>query len=133
MPIFLIVGAHFRPPAKALLQVLPLGLPLMLIAEPSNEHDPDAIRVEVVTSDIPLEQHTYLNTLAAGYGYDLDSILAQDSWHLGYIPRKDTARLRADWPPTTCEWIAEHSFTPDGKSGVKPIEALPAGTNSLGQ
>lgn len=88
-----IVGAHFRPPAKAILQVLLGGCPLLIIPEPENPHDPNALRVEVTTTDISESQDELLEQLASGYGSSIAEIRAQDSWHLGYIPRVDAVNL----------------------------------------
>jgi hypothetical protein len=59
-----LVGAHFRPPAKALLAVLPTGHPLFLRPEPTNEYDSNAVQVALRTA-----------------------VLSQEEWHLGYLPR----------------------------------------------
>ena len=40
-----LVGAHFRPPAKALIQSLPVGQVLRLSREPDNQYDTNAIQV----------------------------------------------------------------------------------------
>ena len=87
MPVFPIVGAFHRPPARAILQVLPINCPLTLRPEPTNEYDPNAIQILVSTSHIPTTQHEQLEVLAAGYGFTLEEILAEPEWHLGYIPR----------------------------------------------
>lgn len=88
-----VVGMHFRPPAKAILQVLPTDFPLNLELEPDNEYDPNAIKVMVKSGDIPKDAHSDLGNLAAGFGFDLDTILAQEAWHLGYIARGQAAEL----------------------------------------
>lgn len=82
-----IVGAYYRPPAKAILQVLPGGAPLRLRPEPSNRFDPDAVQVCVSTDAIPESQHQELELLASGHGMSLEDILAQEEWHIGYVPR----------------------------------------------
>ena len=83
-----LVGAFHRPPAKAILQVLPGGAALRLECEPTNQYDPNAIKVLVAVSEIPPDQHETLKLLAAGYGWDIDDILAQEEWQLGYIAAK---------------------------------------------
>lgn len=88
-----LVGAHFRPPAKAILQVLPTDSPLRLIPEPDNPHDANALAVHVATVDIPESAHEELNALAAPYGFDLAAIAAQESWHLGYVKATEAAWL----------------------------------------
>lgn len=86
MTTFPIVGAHFRAPAKAILQVLPAGAPLILRREPSNIYDTNAIQVIVPTSSIPEDQTDTLEVLASGYGFSARDILAEGEWHVGYIP-----------------------------------------------
>ncbi len=87
-----IVGAHFRPPAKALLACLPAGHPLWLRPEPTNEYDENAVQVllrseslrALVTDEFFADE---LNNQLSGQGSDLESILAQEEWHLGYLPK----------------------------------------------
>ncbi len=87
-----LVGAHFRPPAKALLAVLPAGHPLLLRPEPTNEYDANAVQVLLRTSSLILliTEVTFRDELEnqlAGAGFDVDAVLAEDEWHLGYLPR----------------------------------------------
>lgn len=84
-----LVGAHFRPPAKALLAVLPAGHPLWLRPEPTNEYDGNAVRVVLRTDSLPTDEFLQdeLETQLAGQGYDLQTIHEADEWHLGYLPR----------------------------------------------
>lgn len=88
-----IVGAHYRPPAKAILSVLPAGAPLWLQPEPTNEFDPNAIKVIVHTDAIPESQLGELELRASGFGYSLEQIQAELAWHLGYIPKDRAAEL----------------------------------------
>ena len=88
-----IVGSHYRPPAKALLSVLPAGTILLARPEPENQYDPNAIMVVLHTSDIP---HTHRDAIAAavaGYGFTVDEIFCAAEWHLGYIPAKIAMHL----------------------------------------
>ena len=95
-----LVGAHFRPPAKALLAVLPAGHPLFLRPEPTNEYDSNAVQVVLRTASLPKEAHFLeeLETQLAGQGFDLESIMDTPEWHLGYLPRaaKGNAKLE-EW------------------------------------
>lgn len=112
-----IVGMHYRPPAKAILQILPNATPLLVRREPDNHVDPNAVMVSIASDAIPAEQHTELSLLASGYGYQLDQILAQPEWHLGYVPAKDAENLSPmlnDYDAT-----ATLSFMPDGKPAVQ--------------
>jgi hypothetical protein len=90
-----IVGAHFRPPAKIILQFLPMNAPLVCEREPSNEFDSNAIAVFVQPSAIPESVREELGQQSAGFGYSLDDIMAAPRWHLGYVPAKFTAELAA--------------------------------------
>ena len=97
-----IVGAHFRPPAKALLQVLPQGAPMILRPEPTNAYDPNAIQILVATSAIPKEVHEELEMHALGFGFDLAAILAEPEWHIGYVPRQIAAVVTLPEGDTPC-------------------------------
>ena len=90
-----VVGMHFRPPAKAILQVLPSDFPLGIEMEPDNEYDRNAIKVMVKSEDIPKDSHNDLGSLAAGYGFTLDQIMEQPAWHLGYVKATHAAELAA--------------------------------------
>src|SRR5882724_8090353 len=105
-----VVGMHFRPPAKALMQVLHGGCPLVLRPEPSNPYDEHAIQVLVRSADIKEEQHETLTTLAAGAGFTLEAILAEELWHLGYIPRDRNQEVALKGQTS-----GELSFSLDGK------------------
>lgn len=90
-----IVGAHFRPPAKAVLQVLAMGHPLVLRKEPSNPYDPNAIMVLVETATIPEPVRPTLDALAQGFGHSMEEILVEQFFHLGYIPKTMAPALGA--------------------------------------
>ena len=89
-----IVGAFYRPPAEAILKVLPVGAKLSLFAEPENPVDVNAIAVYVESSEIPPNSAQRLDEYAAGSGYSYDDIVAQESWHVGYIPAPKATALR---------------------------------------
>ncbi len=112
-----LVGMHFRPPAKAILQVLPLDHPLHIEPEPGNEYDSNALMVKVKSAEIPTEAHSDLDVLAGGFGYPLADILAQEQWHLGYIARGEAAHL-APMLSTFQVKMAKLGFGGDGKPVV---------------
>lgn len=89
-----LVGAAFRPPAKAILNVLPTGCPLYLEREPENAYDPHAIKVLVEPKDIPTSQHEHLAGAAIGYGTSLEEILSAKLIHLGYVDSKKTGSAK---------------------------------------
>lgn len=82
-----IVGAHFRPPAKALLACLPNGQQLGLRPEPSNPYDENAVQVLLRSADIPDECWEELELQLAGAGFDKETIMSEPLWHLGYMPK----------------------------------------------
>jgi hypothetical protein len=91
-----IVGAHFRPPAKAILASLPAGAALSLVPEPSNPFDSNAIAVFVEPKEIPPSEHEALTEVAAGMGFEIEDILTAPAWHLGYIPKALAAAIVED-------------------------------------
>lgn len=91
MSTYPIVGAHFRPPAKAILAYLPAEAPLELRREATNEFDPDAIAVWVPTSSIPDSCALDLDLMAQTFGFDIGQIMAETHWQLGYIPARGGA------------------------------------------
>lgn len=108
-PLFPIVGTHFRPPAKQVLQVLPLGTLVQLEAEPDNPYDSDACKImfnPAALGDLPQDQQERLEFLLTGSGWGLEDLLAQgEPLQLGYV----------------------------AKSGGKPLEKLKmAGNNAYG-
>ena len=113
------VGAHFRPPAKAILATLPAGHPLILRAEPLNPYDPNAIMVLLRSDTIPVELHADLSLQAADFGYSIDEILAEHEWHLGYIPRAQAQELRESGEIVVgTDRPAKFTFTASGASGL---------------
>ena len=93
----LIVGAHFRPPAKTLLTHLPARTGLVLEAEPENPWDASAIRVMLDPGAVPETQHAALQDLLPASGHDLDEILTGPPIHLGYLPASKNKDL-LKWP-----------------------------------
>lgn len=88
-----LVGMHFRPPAKAILQCLPKGAALRIVPEPHNQYDANALAVWVDAEAVPASEHDTLNTLAIPFGYSADDIIAQGEWQLGYIARQEAEIL----------------------------------------
>ena len=96
MSLYSIVGAHFRPPAKAILASLPTGAVLSLVPEPENPFDSNAIAVFVEPKEIPPSEHETLNETAQGMGFSIEDILTAPAWHLGYIPKALAATIVED-------------------------------------
>lgn len=118
MPTFSLplVGMRFRPPAEAILSVLPLDQPLSVIPEPDNGFDPNALKVELIVSTFPITLDEELSSLLPGYGFSLEEFFSQESWHIGYIAKefaKDLApRLKGETR------VAKLGFNAEGKARV---------------
>lgn len=82
----LLVGAHFRPPAKQVLECLPSGAGLILLPEPENPYDEFALKVLVWPGEIPEVMRGDLDAKLQGTGTDLGDLLASEEplW-LGYV------------------------------------------------
>ena len=132
MPTLQIMGAHFRPPAKAILQSLPSDQTLELRPEPSNPYDPNAVGVWIDAAGIPQEALEELSSTLPGQGCDVETLLEQGWWHLGYIPKEKAADLQTpiglaiDANNSAAEdeyqiwsgYPAHLTFTGDGKPAV---------------
>ena len=113
---FPIVGAHFRPPAKALLGVLPSGFKgLRLRAEPSNPFDSNAVQVLLCSDELPHELAPRISDACLPFGFDSAAIYEQAEWHLGYIPKGIAAIVQ---PQITSDIRGELSFDAFGKPFV---------------
>jgi hypothetical protein len=89
-----IVGAFYRPPAKALIDVLPIGTPLQLIAEPENPYDPNAVAVYLASEHIPEAAKAKLEETLPLCGFSVEAVMEQQFWHLGYVPKEMASKLR---------------------------------------
>jgi len=115
-----IVGAFYRPPAKIVLDAIPVGTPLFLSAEPDNEHDTNAVAVWIVSECIPASAHPKLEADLPRFGFSLDTFLEQEQWHLGYIPRDFAAGLRSQGiVPTDATVAVQFSVSNEGKPRVR--------------
>lgn len=83
-----LVGAHFRPPAKAVIAHLPANAHLELTPEPENPHDEFAIQVIVSPEEVPEDEYEALRADLAASGFDLDELLEGPAVQLGYIGSK---------------------------------------------
>lgn len=99
----LLVGSHFRPPAKQILAALPQSFPLTLRAEPDNPYDPQALAVYCGELEkLPPEALEGLAQELPSCGWTLDLLLQEGEVHLGYAARasnKDRSK-KADASPT---------------------------------
>lgn len=88
----LIVGAHFRPPAKQVLGVLRPGTALRLEAEPENPYDEKAVKVMIdqLWDKLDAGQIEALTDVVDGTGVDLEELLESgEPLQLGYLPDED--------------------------------------------
>ena len=86
----LIVGSHFAPPAKAMLEHLPSGAPLRVQLENDNPYDEHAILVYVRPEAVPESQHAELVVKVPGMGLDWGELLAANDWLvLGHVAASD--------------------------------------------
>lgn len=116
-----LVGMHYRPPAKAIVEHLPAGAELLLEPEPTNEFDPNAVKVLADPALVPASVHPRFAAALEGYGYTLSETLAAGFTHVGYIARTSAESL--------CKPITEDitngeppratlGFSPEGKPEV---------------
>ena len=96
----LLVGAHFRPPAKAVLAALPAETPLALRAEPDNPYDPDAMAVWLNLHDLEVavglgtKARLELEDALPGAGWTWEALIASgDEVQLGYLARAGNREL----------------------------------------
>lgn len=86
----LLVGSHFRPPAKQLLAVLPSGSKLELRPEPQNPYDPDAVAVYLAKSvlmELPAKALASLEDSLPSCGWTIRLLQGQPEIQLGYLAR----------------------------------------------
>ena len=120
-----IVGAFYRPPAAKLIESLPIGTPLFLMAEPDNQYDANAVAVYLESHNIPEASHSLLEESLPPFGFDLDTVLGQEQWHLGYVPKEFAALLRGRniiVPNTPMD--VTFAVAPDGKPRVRFVEPV---------
>jgi hypothetical protein len=83
--LFPIVGSHFVPPAKALLEHAPAQARLVVRPERDNPYDGNASTVHLAWREIPQSQWDELRIKLAGYGFDLDDCSPEMEFVLGHI------------------------------------------------
>lgn len=124
-----IVGMHFRPPAKDVINLLPGGCRLILMREPDNPYDVNAIKV-LLPGFSPEGEHAALYDSMrlqaaadefSALPWNVDSLT--DPLHLGYIDSKKTGRA-ADWSGEMdarqlMMWECKLTFGLDGKPAAE--------------
>jgi hypothetical protein len=126
-----LVGMHFRPPAKAILAVLPGHTPLRCVLEPDNPYDANAIAVFIAREALealPLAARADFEREGEGYGFAVfTALLEREAWQLGYVKATDALHLA---PRIGCAiadagetdepaWPAHLAFDPAGKPLVQ--------------
>lgn len=101
----LIMGANFRPPAKAIIESLRAGVELQLVREPTNEYDTNAVQIWTKPQSVHQEDRAGLEVALSGYGKSLEDFDEAPEWWLGYVAKavaasvspmlKDGASLKA--------------------------------------
>jgi hypothetical protein len=143
-----IVGAFYRPPAKTIMNLLDVGHELVLSPEPTNQYDPNAIRVLVKlnTIMIPEVDKDRISDELMRFGASWEDLQKDEFgeksedpvFHLGYIPRSGGKTAKIDGEPSVGNlevlemlkepnWRATLTYSPMGQTLVqiviRPIEA----------
>lgn len=82
-----IVGARHRAPADTILNNLPAGQTLILVREPENQYDANAVKVCLPAdwqNDMPVAT---LQDLQEAVSLVAEEFPPNDEYHLGYVPR----------------------------------------------
>lgn len=85
----LIVGAHFRPPAKQCLAHLASGAELTLEEENDNAYDPAAVRVMLDPTQIPETEFLMLEGELLEAGVTLEQLMSGGPIKIGFVPAQD--------------------------------------------
>src|SRR5215470_971521 len=80
-----LVGAGFRPPARQIISVLPIGTPLLVHHDLNNEYDSNAVAVHVDMSQYPTSKMYLLIDILAPTSFDASELCAKGPLMLGYL------------------------------------------------
>lgn len=129
-----LVGAHFRPPAKALLASLPAGTILLLDPEPSNQYDSHALGVWINPQEAIPQGSMIANGLEPilpEWGSDLAQLWAEPRVQLGYACAASNSKMLArnsayrsnkqllDAMASGPDWTATLAFGPGGEPLIR--------------
>lgn len=116
----LVVGMHFRPPAKDVINMLAAGTPVVLMREPENEYDENAVKV-VLFDFCEGGAHHDLRKLILDSGQYGEELFT-NPLHLGYIDSKKTGMAKLFSEAMVSEGMeaveAKLEFSMDGKPQV---------------
>ncbi len=85
----LIVGAHFRPPAKQVLAHLVSETELTLAEDNENAYDAAAVRVMFDPALIPDTEYAALESELLEAGVTLEQLMSGGPIHMGFVPAQD--------------------------------------------
>ena len=124
----LLVGSHFRPPAKQLLACAPSGIELTLVPEYDNPYDENAIKAMLDPSLIPESQFDTLRESLDGTGFELEELLDGEAVQVGYVAKSGGKPLAGtnfagnvefrEVVDSQEDYQATLGFAPDGKPMV---------------
>lgn len=115
----LLVGVHFHPPAKLLLEFLPGDCQLILEPEPENPYDPSAIKVLLPTQEIPTDSFDALQAILPGAGCTLEQLMSEETVVLGHVGAskgKPLLKARTSWPELASSLTGNQEFLEGMKS-----------------
>ena len=127
----LLVGAHFRPPAKLIIASLETGCQLGLRPEPDNPYDNFALAVWLNPKQIPEFMYPTLSDQLPSMGFQLEELLNGPDVQLGYVAASGGKPLiGTGLSAGNQEFLAvisgpacgELGFLPDGKPTVTLIQ-----------
>lgn len=135
----LLVGAHFRPPAKQVLGHLGAGTELVVEREDDNPYDQFAVKVFVDPGLIPDSEFPALELELPEAGVTLEQLMSGGPIWLGYIPAtqgKPLAKARLIEPGLIGN--EEVRGLMDGEGGVKvrlafDLDGTPRATVETGE
>lgn len=109
----LLVGVHFHPPAKILLEALPGGALLALTPEPENEYDPNAIKVSISPEAFPESTYEFLSENLPSGGLTLEQFMSGGEFMLGHVGKsggKPLDKARIAWPEMAASLVGNSEF-----------------------
>lgn len=116
-----IVGMHFVPPAKFVIEALPAGSPLTVQHDPANAYSTFAVKVFCRPADIVWDPEGSLEMKVIGCGQDKQALLQQPLLMLGHIGENKvpdglfTSKDVTAWLENGEELVGALSFDPAGK------------------
>lgn len=128
MPKFntLIVGSHFRPPAKQVLAHLSSGTELLLAEDNENAYDAAAVRVNFDPKHIPETEYPTLEGELLEAGITLEQLLSAGPIQLGFVPAQDgkpLMKIRVTEPGCLGN-VQVREIMGNGQGPASPYQAL---------